>query len=457
MGNLLTSVTIEEGVTTIENYTFAGCYSLTSITIPDSVISIGDFAFSLCECLKSITIPDSVTSIGGGAFEYCYSLTTVTIGDSVTTIGRDAFRECSSLTSVTIGDSVTTIGRDAFSRCIALTLVDIPGGVTTIMDDAFFECKFLTSVTIPDSVTSIGARAFMSCTSLTSMTIPDSVTTIGSWAFIYCDSLPAIVVSENNPQYSSLEGVLFNKDLTKLIQYPGSKSGIYTIPDSVTTIYKYAFERCNFLTSITIGDNVTTIVDGAFIDCISLTSVTIPANVTTIGNDAFLGCTSITNIYYGGTEEDKANINLGTNNDSLLNATWHYAEEDIIVPVTFGGNSVSEEVSGLAFKFDVAASGMSADRTHAAVYDNAALDGYKLLSMGAVVANAVESVDIPAVYLFDWSEDSVTYAVRLINIPLDQYDTTITAIPYFVLEMDGVATTIYGETQTASMNGVMNA
>ena len=128
-----------------------------------------------------------------------------------------------------------------------------------------------------------------------------------------------------------------------------------------------------------------------------------------------------------------------------------------MLPVIFGGNSVSEDVSGLAFKFNVEASGMTTiDRT-TAVYDNATVNGHRLLFMGAVVSNAVESVDIPAVYLFDWSDTDVTYAVRLINIPADQYDTVITATPYFVLEIDGVATTIYGEAQTASMNGVMNA
>ncbi len=127
------------------------CYSsITSVVINDGVTSIGYGAFGNCSSLTSVTIPDSVTSIGYSAFENCSSLTSVTIPDSVTSIGGYAFCDCSSLTSVTIPDSVTSIGVWAFSGCSSLT-----------------------SVTIPDSVTSIGVWAFGDCSSLTSVTIPN--------------------------------------------------------------------------------------------------------------------------------------------------------------------------------------------------------------------------------------------------------------------------------------------
>ena len=125
------------------------------------------------------------------------------------------------------------------------------------------------------------------------------------------------------------------------------------------------------------------------------------------------------------------------------------------MPITFGGNSVSEDVSGLAFKFDVAVSGMEVDGT-TAVYDGATVDGYKLIAMGAIVTNGVSTLDIPAVYLCDLSDDMASYAVRIINIPTDKYGAAITATPYLVVEIDGVATTIYGEARTNSYNGALN-
>jgi uncharacterized repeat protein (TIGR03803 family) len=145
-------------------------------------------------------------------------------------------------------------------------------------------------------VTSIGDYAFSGCTSLTSVTIPNSVTSIGEDAFDSCTSLTAITVDPNNPAYSSVAGVLFDKSQTTLIQYPGSIAGSYTIPNSVTSIGDYAFYGCTSLTSVTIGTNVTSMGFFAFGWCTNLTSVTIPASVTSIGESAFAGCTNLTSV-----------------------------------------------------------------------------------------------------------------------------------------------------------------
>ena len=280
-------VVIESGATSIGDWVFYDCNNLASVEIPNSVTSIGDYAFSKCWRQKNIEIPNSVTSIGRNAFEYCNSLTSITIPNSVTSIGGGAFNGCSSLTSVTIPDSVTSIG-----------------------DSAFYYCSSLTSVTIPNSVTSIGNRAFLDCRSLTSVTIPDSVTSIGDLAFSNCYSMVSIQVDQGNQQYSSIDGVLFNKNQSILICFPGGKNGAYTPPDSVTSIGRNAFYHCN-----------------------GLTSITIPNSVTSIEDTAFYSCSSLKDVYYDGTEDKWSTISIGKNNYLVTKATTFHTPGDQMTEV----------------------------------------------------------------------------------------------------------------------------
>ena len=286
-----------KSVTSIGGWAFSWCSSLTSITIPDSVTSIGGEAFYDCSSLTSITIPNSVTEIGSSAFYGCSSLTSITIPDGVTSIGDYAFSGCKSLASITIPNSVTEIGWNAFSGCTSLTNITIPSSVTEIGGSTFSGCTSLISITIPDSVTSIGESAFDGCTSLTSIMIPDSVTRIDSIAFGGCSSLTAIDVEVGNNNYTSVNGVLFNRDKTELICYPvGKTDKSYNIPNGVTSIGNYAFYGCSSLTSVTIPNSVTDIGIGAFLDCTNLTSITIPNSVTWIGGYAFSDCSSLKSI-----------------------------------------------------------------------------------------------------------------------------------------------------------------
>ncbi len=329
---------------------------INAIIIKDGVTNIGDFAFEYCESLERIIIPDSVISIGDSAFFSCDNLTSVTIGNGVTSIGDFAFKYCESLESVIIPDSVISIGESTFCSCDNLANVTIGNGVTSIGEGAFEDCDSLESITIPDSVTSIGDYAFYSCGGLTNIAIEKSLETIGESAFGDCPCLREISVDKENRYFSSLNGVLFNKEETNLIQYPISKEGTtYIVPSSVIEISHFAFEGCRNLTNVCIGNNVEKIgfwaftscysmedisveknnsyfssVDGvlfdkekrvliqypinkdeaeytipdsvtnieysAFESCYSLTSVTIPNSVTSIGSYAFYNCNSLESV-----------------------------------------------------------------------------------------------------------------------------------------------------------------
>ena len=263
-------------VTSIRERAFEYCQNLTSVTLPKTVTSIGYAAFYECIKLETINIPDSVTSIGGWAFYNCKSLTDINIPYGVTSIEDFTFNFCYNLKTITVPDSVTSIGVNAFEGCSSLTDINIPDGVNYIDFHTFACCFSLTDIKIPDSVGDINEAAFNCCTSLTDIRIPSSVSFVGKSAFMGCTSLTNIEVDEKNEYYSSLNGVLYDKDKTALICWPaGLNSTAVTIPDSVTTIEYGAFEACGSLTDITIPGSVTNIGQVAFGGCKNLASVTI--------------------------------------------------------------------------------------------------------------------------------------------------------------------------------------
>ena len=348
------TVLVQNGVTSIGAFAFYNSSQLTAITLPDSIANIGIAAFNNCNSLLGITIPDGVTAIANNTFRGCNSLTGITIPESVTDIGILAFYECRSLVNIAIPSSVISIGRAAFAHCSSLTDITIPGSVTIEFDNYVFAyCSNLTNVTISEGVTNIGNLMFHNCTSLTNITIPESVISIGSDAFRdcsslidisiptsvtningiglnLCSSLLRIDVSTGNPELSSEDGIVFNKDKSQLLLYPAGRIGTYTIPESVTTIGVYAFSYCTGLTRITIPDSVIYIDEYAFYNCTGLTSVAIPNSVTGIGVYAFSNCNSLTDITIpdsvtsvgGGAFSHCSSLNSATISTDMTTIAW---------------------------------------------------------------------------------------------------------------------------------------
>lgn len=194
------------------------------------------------------------------------------------------------------GKPVTTISIRAFENCTSMTSVELPPGVTLINEWTFSGCTGLTTISIPPSITSISNFAFAGCTSLTGVSIPESVTNLGPRAFFHCIKLASLSVDGANTNYSSWDGVLFNKSRTTLLLYPLAKSGVYVIPEGVTGIGDYAFNQCGGLTGITIPSGVATIGNQAFQWCQSLAALDLPPSITRIGDEAFSGCTGLTSL-----------------------------------------------------------------------------------------------------------------------------------------------------------------
>ena len=322
---LLTSVTIPSQLTYLGNYVFASCAGLTSITIPNTITTIGESTFQSCKGLTSISIPNSVTTIGKYAFSSCIGLTSISIPNSVTKLDEGIFYNCSALASITIPNSVTTIGYSAFYGCTGLTSITIPASVTSIGNSAINKTTIINvdannlnyscqsgvlydktystliqcpttvsgSFNIPSSVTSISYMAFSDCQYLTNIYMPASVTTIDR-AFDGC--LALINIDSNNTNFSSLNGVLYNKNYTTLIRCPISVSGDFAVPSSVSTIQNSAFYTCSNITNITIPNSVTSIGSEAFAGCTKITTVTIPNSIKSINWDTFASCSSLLTI-----------------------------------------------------------------------------------------------------------------------------------------------------------------
>ena len=233
--------------------------------------------------ISSVVIENGVTSIGSFAFSACIRLVTLDIPASVTSIEYSSFIDCSAFTDISVAEDnadFSSVDGVLFNKD-RTTLVCCPAGKSG-------------GYTIPDGVKNIGASSFNDCSRLSAINIPDSLTSIGFDAFLDCSA--RINVSADNANYSSADGVLFDKSKTTLLHYPAGRSGSYTVPDGVVYIGDSSFYDCDSMTSVKLPESLTYIGWGAFFGCSSLAAVSIPANVSFIASGAFDWCTALTEI-----------------------------------------------------------------------------------------------------------------------------------------------------------------
>ena len=344
----LTSMTIPDSVTKIGTYAFAACEELASVTIGDGVNSIGSVAFDGCENLNAVyitdlanwceisfgnyssnplyyadnlyidgelatelDIPDSVTYISNYAFNGCKSITSITIDHEIIGIGSAAFNNCNGLNAVHIDDIVNWCNiafatpqsnplycaHDLYLGDELVTDLVIPEGGTKIAQYAFYNGTSLKSVVVSDSITFIDNSAFSGCGNLESITFGANVTSFGSSIFNNCSKLVTINVSDNNEYYKAVDGNLYNKNGTYLVQYAiGKSEQLFVVPDGVTNIGSYAFQSCTSITTVELPDGLLDIETSAFYGCTGLTEMIIPYGVTNIDGSVFQGCRNLTSV-----------------------------------------------------------------------------------------------------------------------------------------------------------------
>lgn len=322
--NKLQRVTLAYGLSSIDSGAFENCSSLQGITFPKSLTYIGAQAFSGCSSLKEITIPDSVTMLKSGAFMDCTSLQNIIISNNIpyidaftlsgcsalqsvilpggiSSIAYEAFEGCTSLKEISIPNGVTEIDERAFYGCASLKEIIIPKGVTNIERETFQDCKSLQKITLPLGVGEIGSSAFENCINLDTINLPEGLSQIGDRAFAftklktvsipkkvselsgtifyYCRSLQSINVDSQNANYTSVNGVVFDKNQSTLICYPDGKTeSSYRIPDNIKKIEYDAFSVCSNLTSITLSKNLFDLPTTVFYECINLKEIKVDAS-----------------------------------------------------------------------------------------------------------------------------------------------------------------------------------
>ncbi|MBQ2943086.1 MAG: leucine-rich repeat protein [Ruminococcus sp.] len=410
-GGQLEKITLPEGLKVLGERAFYFVDTLKEINMPETLESIGSGAFIGCSELIAVRVPDSVTELGWGAFDSCTNLQSIYFGSGIQSVNNELLTGCSSLMNITVAEdsqvfsvedgvlfnkdktelikypsakadknytvpaTVKTIKTEAFSHVTQLENITIPEGVETLEESAFWSCDELRFVKIPDSVTSMG-YGFSNCKKLERVFIGKNANVIDMHStFADCDSLIAIDVDEENPYCASVDGVLYNKDVTKIIKFPkGLDMKSYKLPLTVKEVYYPAFadqedyydefyenleiyvddclleydyqDKGNIVVKtgtrvigshafwaesqiwgISLPEEIRYIGSMAFSCMDMLQAIYIPAGVKYIGTDAFWVSDICYDIYYGGSESQWKSIENIENAEIPEYATIHFNSE----------------------------------------------------------------------------------------------------------------------------------
>ncbi|MFZ4724779.1 MAG: leucine-rich repeat domain-containing protein [Paludibacter sp.] len=285
--NTLKNITLPITINSIGNYAFQEGSGITNLSLPSGVTNIGQNAFNGCSAISgTLNLPNSITSIGSLAFCGCSAITgTLILPNSIVYLGDGAFAGCSNITgSLTIPSTLSSIGIYTFSitsinefivsstnqKYSSFNGVLFNKDQTTIIQYPFLKKG---AYIVPNSVTNIGDYAFYGCTGITNITFSTMFSSIGSYAFYFCNALKEFIVPNNNQTFSTLSGVIFNKNQTTIIQCPAGKEGTYAVPNSVINIGDYAFGTCQFINTLIFPSSLTSVGICAFENCIGIKTI----------------------------------------------------------------------------------------------------------------------------------------------------------------------------------------
>lgn len=303
----LQNADLPESLTTLDEFAFSGCSALKSVNIPESVEKIGQFAFYENTNLSDVNIASGVKGICKNAFADCKGLKTLVVPNSVTTIEESAFDGCEALTSISLPDNLTEITESMLAGCSSLQTLKIPETVTKIGESAFCYDENILTISLPDGVTEIGDNAFFDCEKMKDIYLGKNLQILGEDAFKFCEALETINVDKDNTVFSTAEGALYNKEMTKLLFLPPANTEEYTVPESVKELALNCAITNTKLRKLTISDNVETIGEGAFQTCTNLETVVIGSGVKQVGDDVFFMDENIKEIHCRMTEPIEIN------------------------------------------------------------------------------------------------------------------------------------------------------
>ncbi len=265
-----------------------------NIILPNSLQEIEDSAFYGCKELQSITLPLNLKSIGRSAFVFCTGLKSMIIPDSVKQVDDGCFTACSSLETVVIGKEIKSISEGMFANCTNLDTVVFNGEVNEILYSAFSGCNFETFM-IPESVVYIGGEAFAGCQRLKSFYISETVDYIGTAVLRGCNNLSNIVVDENNTNFTSKDGILYNDSFTEVVIVPPNIGPSVMIQEGVTELRDYEFRDCVKLERVVLPNTLEFIGYASFLGCHQLSDISVGDNIKYIGNDSLMDTAYIKN------------------------------------------------------------------------------------------------------------------------------------------------------------------